>query len=286
MPAVAMQHQWSRLGGVVVLWIVVVAGGCASAPARKPASDGESGSASRAPRRPGETEIKLGDESDSSVEVALDRGYLNQGEVNAVLEENTGRLIACYDRAGGARRYAEGEVTLRFLVQPSGEVSDVLVVQSKLGNFPVERCLVVEGRKIPFPKPGGNRPADFEYNISFRSPEAHTVVEWNPRRYGRALTSKVPSLGRCGSPGEGAVSAVAYVRPGGRVVSVGFSSDKPIDTLAAKCVVDRIMTWRLPSERTHLVRTSFPITSGKRAEEGTAAAFGPTARLRRASRVH
>ncbi|HEY0709644.1 MAG TPA: AgmX/PglI C-terminal domain-containing protein, partial [Polyangia bacterium] len=266
MPSVAMQHQWSRLGGLV-LWGVVVGGAaCATAPGKSStdlADTTELRKADKTPFRPGETEIKLGDESDSSVDVALERGYLNQGDVNLVLEAHTARLTACYDRAGGARRYAEGEVTLRFLVQASGEVSDVLVVQSKLGNFPVERCLVVEGRKIPFPKPGGNRPADFEYNLIFRSPEAHTVVEWKPQRYGRALASKVPSLGRCGATSEGAVSAVAYVRPGGRVVSVGFSSDKPIDTLAAKCVVDRIMTWRLPSERTHLVRTSFPISSGR-----------------------
>ncbi|HEY0713020.1 MAG TPA: AgmX/PglI C-terminal domain-containing protein, partial [Polyangia bacterium] len=189
MPAVAMQHQWSRFGGVV-LWAAVVGAGCASAPEKRAAlskADVTEERPAKTPFRPGETEIKLGDEPDSSVDVALERGYLNQGDVNAVLEENTARLIACYDRAGVAKRYAEGEVTLRFLVQPSGEVSDVLVVQSKLGNFPVERCLVVEGRKIPFPKPGGNRPADFEYNISFRSPESHTVVEWGPQRYGRAL---------------------------------------------------------------------------------------------------
>jgi hypothetical protein len=89
---------------------------------------------------------------------------------------------------------------------------------------------------------------------------------------------------------------VAYVKPGGKVVSVGFVSDKPIDTMAAKCVVDRIQTWRLPAEKGHLVRTRFAITRGGHVETAApsngagaarteaAAALGPTARLKRPRR--
>jgi hypothetical protein len=245
------------------------------------------------PYRPGEMKVggdepALGEEPDSAVNVELGRGFLNQNDVNAVLEKHTATLIACYERAGEARRYAAGTVKLRFLVAASGEVTDVLVVGSQLGSYPVERCLVVEGRKIPFPKPGGNRPCDFDYDLEFRSSQPHTVVDLKPEQLGRRLTAKVPALGRCGSPSEGAVAAVAYIRPGGQVVSVGLASSKPIDVLAAKCVVDQIHTWRLPGKKENLVRTQFPISRGKGEPSASAAApaapLGPTARLRRPRR--
>jgi hypothetical protein len=295
-----MQHQTTCGIGLGVL-LGLVAASCASAdtpPAALPSAAATAPTAAAAkpaptkrPYQPGEMAIgSVGDEPDSAVGVQLDRGFLNQNDVNAVLEKYTPRLIECYERAGDARQYAAGEVKLRFMVAASGEVTDVLVVGNQLGSFPVERCLVVEGRKIPFPKPGGGRPSDFDYNIEFRASRPHTVVDWRAEQFGRKLAGRLPALGRCGPPGAGPVAAVAYVKPGGKVVSVGFVSDKPIDTMAAKCVVDQIQTWRLPAEKAHLVRTKFALTRGGHVESLVSAgatatpALGPTARLKRARR--
>jgi hypothetical protein len=294
-----MQHQMFGLAGLGL----VAALGCATAsetssgsePASLASSEGgprEIGKPKEEPYRPGEVKLpSLGDEPDSAVGVELERGFLNQNEVNAVLEKHTATLISCYERAGEARRYAAGTVKLRFLVAASGEVTDVLVVGSQLGNYPVERCLVVEGRKIPFPKPGGGRPCDFDYELEFRSSQPHSVVDLKADHFGRKLSGRVPALGRCGSPGDGAVAAVAYIRPGGQVVSVGLQSNKPIDTLAAKCVVDQIHSWKLRGKKGNLVRTQFPIWKGTGGGNETASAsaaptqpLGPTARLRRARR--
>jgi hypothetical protein len=304
-----MQHKtaiWARVGG---LWLVC-ASACATVASPEPPAPAASVPAAPAavthPYRPGEMAVGgVGDEPDSAVGVQLERGFLNQNDVNAVLEKYTPRLIECYERAGDARQYAAGQVKLRFLVAATGEVTDVLVVGNQLGSFPVERCLVVEGRKIPFPKPGGGRASDFDYDIEFRASRPHTVVDWKAEQFGKKLTGRVPALGRCGSPGAGAVAAVAYVKPGGRIVSVGFVSDKPIDTMAAKCVVDQIQSWRLPAEKAHLVRTKFAITRGAHVEPidatrpaetsptpssfSTASAdrtppIGPTARLKRPRR--
>ena len=304
LPFVAMQHQTTFGAGLGVLLGVPTAASCAETQPVTPQLPSDTAGAMAAvtkkaaakppaPYRPGEMAIGgVGDEPDSAVGVELDRGFLNQNDVNAVLEKYTPQLIACYERAGDARQYAAGEVKLRFLVAASGEVTDVLVVGNQLGSFPVERCLVVEGRKIPFPKPGGGRPADFDYNIEFRASRPHTVVDWRAEQFGRKLSGRVPSLGRCGSPGSGPVAVVAYVKPGGKVVSVGFVSDKPIDTMAAKCVVDRIQSWRLPAEKAHLVRTKFALTRGGHVESlvsagataAAPAALGPTARLKRPHR--
>lgn len=218
------------------------------------------------PYRPGEMPVgeSLGNEKDSEVGLGFEQGYLNQNDVNEVLEKHAGALTACYDRAGAARKYAAGAVTLRFLVGPKGQVDDVLVVDSDLGNYMVERCLVVEGRKLPFSAPGGGKGADFEYSVEFRSTRQHHVVERPTERLKRTVAARMPSLNRCGAPGEKPVEAVAYITPRGKVVSVGLQSTGRIDTVAAMCVVGQIRRWRLPGDRGHLVRTSFPVSATRR----------------------
>jgi hypothetical protein len=238
-------------------------GGLASEPGlRVPIIEGGEAPAAR-PYRPGEMPVGggLGNEKDSEVGLGFEKGYLNQNDVNEVLEKHASQLTSCYDRAGAARKYAAGSVTLRFLVGESGQVDDVLVVGSDLGNYMVERCLVVEGRKLPFTAPGGGKGADFEYSVEFRSTRQQHVVERPTERLRRTLAARLPSLGRCGAPGEKPVEAVAYITPAGKVVSVGLQSAGRLDTVAAMCVVGTIRRWRLPGDKGHLVRTSFPLSA-------------------------
>jgi hypothetical protein len=231
------------------------------------------------PYRPGETPVTLGEEPDEAVEVSLDRGFLNQGNVNDVLAGHTERLGRCYERAGDAQLFAHGEIRLRFHLSAEGEVTDVLVVDNELGNYPVERCLIAEGRKIRFPPPGGAKAADFEYTMEFRSPRQKYVVIWQRGTLRRPIAAKLGSLGRCGSPGERPVQAVAYIKPNGWVASVGLASEGPMETGPAKCLVDKIMRWRLRGSRGHVVRTSFGVNGLAKAPP-----LGPTARMRRPPR--
>jgi hypothetical protein len=168
-------------------------------------------------------------------------------------------------------------------------VQDVLVIDNELGNYAVERCLVVEGRKIRFPPPGGNKESDFEYTMEFRSPRQKYVVIWRRGTLRRPIAARLRSLGRCGSPGEQPVHAVAYIKPSGSIASVGLASEGRLEIEAAKCVVGQILKWRLRGDRGHVVRTSFPVSNGAppspeadAGEPGLGAPLGPTARLKRA----
>jgi len=252
-----MRSRYLGLVGLSWLLTGLFGAACASAPA--PAPPPEPAASSATPYRPGEMPIQLGDEPDEEVKVAMDQGYMNQSDVNAVLETHTPTLIACYERAGDARKYASGEVELRFLVAASGKVNDVLVVRNQLGNYPVERCLVVEGKKIPFPKPGGDADADFHYTITFQSTQQHSVVDSKDPQLRQAIFSKRKSLDHCGAPSKKPVDAVAYVRSDGDVVSAGLVSEGRLDIMAAMCVVEEIRAWRLPGDKGHLLRTSFSV---------------------------
>src|SRR5262245_39720063 len=126
---------------------LAVLGGCASDSASRRGSSSsasEEGSAGPGSRyRPGQRPVG-GDEPNDGLVVQQEQGSLEQRDVDAVLERHVPTLVRCYERAGEAQKYVEGEVVLRFNVSGTGAVSDVLVVQNGLGNYAVERCLVVE----------------------------------------------------------------------------------------------------------------------------------------------
>ena len=98
-------------------------------------------------------------EIDPGASMNLDNeiGVLDTDDVEATLQEHFDDVRSCYGRAGKAQRYAGGKVLLRFLVNGNGTAQDVWVLESTLGNYDVERCLVEVGRKIRFHAPSGNK---------------------------------------------------------------------------------------------------------------------------------
>jgi hypothetical protein len=210
--------------------------------------------------RPGST--SLGGESDDGMVLDPEKGALDQRSVEKVMDRRAHTLSGCYAAAGGAQRYASGEVALRFFVTSFGEVSNVIITASQLGNFAVERCLVAEGKRITFPAPQGGKATDFDYSIQFRSGREMSLVDWDGEVVARPVAAQVPQLGPCGALGPAAVRAVVYIQPGGSVGSVGLASASPLDTEASACAVNRIRKWRLPNDRSHVVRTSFTMNPG------------------------
>ena len=79
-------------------------------------------------------------------------GVLDTEDVEATLKQHFDDIRGCYQRAGKAQRYAGGRVLLRFLVGGEGISQDVLVVESTLGNYDVERCLVEVGASNRVPR--------------------------------------------------------------------------------------------------------------------------------------
>jgi hypothetical protein len=211
--------------------------------------------------RPGTRPVRTG-EPDDGIVLEYEKGVLDQRLVDRVMDRRARALVACYPQAGAAQKYAAGQVSLRFFVTSSGEVSNVLVTASELGNYAVERCLVAEGRRITFPAPRGERATDFEYSLHFRSGREMTVVEWDTEVIARDVASQVGQLAPCGAIGPAPVRAVLYIEPGGGVGSVGLASDSPIDTEASSCAVQHIRRWRLPDDRSHVVRSSFTFNPG------------------------
>jgi TonB family protein len=172
-------------------------------------------------------------------------GVLETADVDAKLEEHLDEVKSCYQRAGKAQRYAEGKVLLRFLVQGDGRVNDVWVVESTLGNYDVERCLVEVGRRVVFVAPTGNKATTFDYPVEFRSTSQMTVLDIDGPKIEHDVASFLPQLAACGQVAvEGAI-AIMYIEPSGFPGSVGLAAGTALDEDVADCVVQTIRRWRM-----------------------------------------
>ena len=187
-------------------------------------------------------------------------GVVETVDVEAVLESHFDEIRGCYQRAGKAQRYAAGKVTLRFLIAGSGQCEDVLVVESDLGNYGVERCLVDVGRRITFKAPTGNKATTFDYPVEFRSTEEMAVLKLEGPKIERDISGLLPRIAACGQLATDEVTAIMYIEPNGFPGSVGLSGATNLDEGVAGCIIHTIrrsrMSTALPG---HVLRCNFSI---------------------------
>jgi hypothetical protein len=202
-----------------------------------------------------------GDDGAMRMEVSM--GVLDERAVDRAIKPHERALSDCFARAGDARKYLSGQVVMRFVVTGSGQVSDVQVIKNALGSYPVESCLVTEGKQIVFPAPEGRRGTDFEYSMSFRSTGERNVIPWSGQEMARHLYGISADLANCGNFGRGDVDVVAYIEPGGAIGSVGFASESSIDADAAICAVALLRKIRVSGAATAnssiVLRATFPL---------------------------
>src|SRR5205085_1891557 len=106
-----------------------------------------------------------------------ERGSIDRDEAEEAITRHWSRLKGCYNEAGPATTFAGGSVTLHFDVAVDGRTTAVAVQSSRLGNLPVERCLVTAGLDIRFARPHGGGRASLEYSMEFRSTDERKVID-------------------------------------------------------------------------------------------------------------
>ena len=187
-------------------------------------------------------------------------GVLDTEDVEATLKQHFDEIRGCYQRAGKAQRYAGGRVMLRFLVGGDGLSQDVLVIESTLGNYDVERCLVEVGRRIAFPAPTGRKPTTFEYPVEFRSTNQLAVLEVDGLKFDHDLSVLLPQLAVCGQLAAMDASAIIYIEPNGHPGSVGLAAATTLDEDVGDCMVQTIRRWKMSSTLPgRVMRASFSI---------------------------
>jgi hypothetical protein len=245
---------------LLVVLAAVITLGCASEPDVR-SSEGRKHAKRSRPTGWATGEV-VGGDKDMGMEMSV--GYLDERAVDRAIRPHERAMAACFARAGEARKYLSGEIVMRFVVTATGEVSDVQVIKNGLGSYPVESCLVLQGKQIVFPAPEGRRGTDFEYSMNFTSSGECSVVPWSGEEMARHLYGISSDLANCGPLAGSHVDVIAYVEPGGVIGSVGFASQDTLDPTAAVCAVALMRKMRIadaPSGHSSVVlRATFPMT--------------------------
>jgi TonB family protein len=187
-------------------------------------------------------------------------GVLETADVEDALQARFDDVRACYERAGKARDYAGGRVLLHFMVDGTGHSQDVWVVESSLGNYDVERCLVAVGRSVVFPEPSGHKGTTFDYPVEFRSTREMAVLDIDGLKIDRDLAAFLPQLATCGPIAKEPVSAIMYIEPTGFPGSVGLAAGTALDETAGQCAVRTIQRWKMSATLPgKMLRASFSI---------------------------
>ncbi|MBN2498944.1 MAG: AgmX/PglI C-terminal domain-containing protein [Deltaproteobacteria bacterium] len=85
----------------------------------------------------------------------LVKGSLSRQRVHRIVRAQLGRVRACYQCALEEQPGLRGELRVRFVVRPEGDVSHADVRSSGLGNPALELCVLDVVRSLRFPPCGG-----------------------------------------------------------------------------------------------------------------------------------
>jgi len=187
---------------------------------------------------------------DDGVQVTSAKGHMDPAAVEAGLAPHRAALTSCYTQKVGKRRWLGGHVLLRWEVAADGEVTRVLLADSDLGAWPVEKCVLDIARAATFGKPIGGA-AELTLPLEFSAKGQPAV--WDVEQSAKAVGGQLAKLDACAKgkvamPEE--IAITVYVGSHGRAQSVGFASpSEALDDAWAACAEKAALAWHLPDPR-------------------------------------
>lgn len=190
---------------------------------------------------------------DDGVEVLSGKGHVEPAAVEAGLAPHRDAVSRCYTQRVGKRRWLGGRLSLRWEVAADGTIEHLLLADSDLGAWPIERCVLEAAREARFGTPVGG-PAEVTLPLEFWATgrPANPAI-WDDDQSLRAVGGQLAKLDACAKgkvamPDE--VRITLYVGPRGRAESVGFASPgAELDPDWADCAEKAALAWRLPDPR-------------------------------------
>jgi hypothetical protein len=189
-------------------------------------------------------------EADDGVQVVHDKGHMDAAAVDAGLAPHRAALTGCYTQQVGQRTWLGGHVVLRWEVAADGTVARLLVTESDLGAWPIERCLLEVARTAELGKPIGG-PAELTLPLDLTSRGAPEV--WDEAHSAAAIGGQLARLDACNRAAAATpddVRITLYIGRHGRAESVGFASPATVlDGAWAACAEKAALDWRVPDPK-------------------------------------
>lgn len=209
-----------------------------------------------------EAPSKRAEREERKVAVQGIEGTLSNFDVRVVMEKRGKEFASCHEPRARNVPALAGSVEFKIHVKVSGEVSDVQVRASDLGDRVLERCLSEVIRAAKFPAPNGGE-ADVTWNMLLEPAGRTQVPElWATDRIERVLRKHRSELIETCSPKRGTFYVTAYVSRSGRVIAAGVAAKESVDPEQFDCIADALRGWTMPKPRKGIAKVSFPIRTG------------------------
>jgi hypothetical protein len=165
-------------------------------------------------------------DTDDGVEVVSGKGHIEPAAVEAGLAPHRDALSRCYTQRVGKRRWLGGRLSLRWEVAADGAIEHLVLADSDLGAWPIEKCVLEAAREASFGKPVGG-PAEVSLPLEF-SPTGRPAspVIWDDDQSLRAVGGQLVGLdacaeGKAGDQGEGKAGGKGDGKIGAKIEGKG-----------------------------------------------------------------
>lgn len=198
-----------------------------------------------------------------AVKVSGIEGTLHNFDVKVRIEERAREFAKCQESRSKRLQMLSGSIEFGIHVKHSGDVSDVDLRASDVGDRELERCFIDVIRRVHFPKPNGGD-ANVSYTMLLgpagkgREPE-----QWNPGRVQHVVAKHGGDLSEeCSLPTGEAFTVTAYVNASGRVISAGVAGNAMSETERFDCIAKQLASWSMPKPtKKRIAKVTFPLRS-------------------------
>ena len=189
-------------------------------------------------------------------------GTLSNFDVRVTMEKHGKAFAKCHETRARKVPALAGSIEFRVHVRQSGEVSDVQVRASDLGDRALERCMSEVITAATFPPPHGGE-ADVSWNMSLARSRGRAPELWDAERVQNVLRKNQSDLLQaCDVHRAGPFTVTAYVSPRGKVLAAGVAALKASTPEQFDCIAEELRSWPMPKPRKGIAKVSFPLRSG------------------------
>jgi outer membrane biosynthesis protein TonB len=187
-------------------------------------------------------------------------GTLSPFDVKVTMDKQSKAFAKCHEPRVRKVPSLAGGVEFNIRVLDSGEVADVLVRQSDLGDRILERCFSEVIRRTKFPAPHGGE-ATVQWNMALAPARKHRAPEeWDSDRIERVLKkNRGELLETCDVKRVGAITVTAYVSKRGKVLAAGVAAPDDRSAEHFDCIADELRGWSMPKPRKGVAKVSFAL---------------------------
>lgn len=174
-------------------------------------------------------------------------GGLDERAAEQSFRDSLDGLQACVSEGITRLEFMSGRIEFAVKIDATRRAQEVWAAQSTLGERTTEKCMFDALRAVSWPAPVGGAYGIARNSFEFEPRKGSPVpAVWDAGRVSEAVDAVSSTLGECRAESDARLLITLYIGDGGRALSGGAASDRPIDDRALDCIVDALLAVEYP----------------------------------------